>query len=78
MERAMTGMCIGEKRKVVIPPALGFGTGGRPSDGITGDQTLHYLVQLVDIFRPVPGPSWTDDDGLEIEVCLATERFIFF
>uniref|UniRef100_A0A0N5AMJ6 peptidylprolyl isomerase n=1 Tax=Syphacia muris TaxID=451379 RepID=A0A0N5AMJ6_9BILA len=68
MERAMTGMCIGEKRKVVIPPALGFGESGRKNDGISGGQTLHYLVQLVDIFRPVPGPSWTEKDGLKIEV----------
>uniref|UniRef100_A0AC35U914 Peptidylprolyl isomerase n=1 Tax=Rhabditophanes sp. KR3021 TaxID=114890 RepID=A0AC35U914_9BILA len=68
MDRAMTGMCIGEKRKVVIPGKLGFGTEGRERDGIKGDETLYYTVQLVDLFRPVPGKSWTDEDGLKIEV----------
>uniref|UniRef100_A0A7E4V2Y5 peptidylprolyl isomerase n=1 Tax=Panagrellus redivivus TaxID=6233 RepID=A0A7E4V2Y5_PANRE len=68
MDRAMTGMCIGEKRKVVIPGALGFGTSGRERDNIEADQVLYYTVQLVDLFRPVPGASWKEDDGLEIEV----------
>ncbi|KAL3990266.1 FKBP-type peptidyl-prolyl cis-trans isomerase family protein [Acanthocheilonema viteae] len=68
MDRAMTGMCIGEKRKVVIPAHLGFGDDGRDRDNIKGGQTLYYTVQLVDLFRPVPGDSWTDEDGLKIEV----------
>jgi FK506-binding protein 9/10 len=68
MDRAMTGMCIGEKRKVIIPGALGFGDAGRDRDAIKSDQTLYYTVQLVDLFRPVPGKSWKEDDGLEIEV----------
>ncbi|VDO70687.1 unnamed protein product, partial [Onchocerca flexuosa] len=68
MDRAMTGMCIGEKRKVVIPSHLGFGDDGRDRDNIKGGQTLYYTVQLVNLFRPVPGDSWTDDDGLKIEV----------
>jgi len=68
MDRAMTGMCIGEKRKVVIPGSLGFGDSGRDRDGIKGDQTLYYTVQLVDLFRPVPGKKWTEEDGLQIEV----------
>jgi len=68
MDRAITGMCIGEKRKVVIPSALGFGDKGRERDDIKGDQVLYYTVQLVDLFRPVPGPKWQDADGLSIEV----------
>uniref|UniRef100_A0A914RGQ7 peptidylprolyl isomerase n=1 Tax=Parascaris equorum TaxID=6256 RepID=A0A914RGQ7_PAREQ len=68
MDRAMMGMCIGEKRRVVIPPELGFGSRGRERDSIKGDQTLYYVVQLIDIFRPVLGAKWTEEDGLQIEV----------
>ncbi|KAK6759786.1 hypothetical protein RB195_021385 [Necator americanus] len=68
MDRAMTGMCIGEKRKVVIPGHLGFGSSGRERDSIEKDQTLYYTVQLVDIFRAVPGDKWETDEGITIEV----------
>lgn len=68
MDRAMTGMCIGEKRKVVIPGHLGFGDSGRERDNIVKDQTLYYTVQLVDLFRPVPGKKWETDEGITIEV----------
>ncbi|CAI4221725.1 unnamed protein product [Auanema sp. JU1783] len=67
MDRAMTGMCIGEKRKVVIPAALGFGDKGRERDAIEGDQVLYYTVQLVDLFRSVPGKTWTTEEGIIIE-----------
>ncbi|CAI2303658.1 unnamed protein product [Caenorhabditis sp. 36 PRJEB53466] len=67
MERAMTGMCVGEKRKVVIPGSLGFGSAGRERDSIKEDQTLYYTVQLVDLFRAVPGEKWTTDEGIVIE-----------
>ena len=67
MERAMTGMCKGEKRKVVIPGNLGFGAKGRERDNIKEDQTLYYTVQLVDLFRAVPGEKWTTDEGIVIE-----------
>ncbi|KAL3096401.1 hypothetical protein niasHS_004367 [Heterodera schachtii] len=42
--------------------------GLRRRDGIKSDQVLHYIVQLVDLFRPTPGPRWCEEDGLEIEV----------
>ncbi|PAV75011.1 hypothetical protein WR25_12871 [Diploscapter pachys] len=67
MDRAMTGMCIGEKRKVVIPGKLGFGDNGRERDAIKGDQTLYYTVQLVDLFRPNPGKKWETEEGITIE-----------
>ncbi|KAL6724677.1 hypothetical protein Aduo_019543 [Ancylostoma duodenale] len=68
MDRAMTGMCIGEKRKVVIPGHLGFGSSGRERDSIEKDQTLYYTVQLVDLFRAVPGEKWETKEGITIEV----------
>lgn len=68
MDRAMKGMCIGEKRKVVIPGDLGFGSAGRDRDSIQKDQTLYYTVQLVDLFRAVPGKKWETDEGVTIEV----------
>ncbi|EPB80469.1 peptidyl-prolyl cis-trans isomerase, FKBP-type [Ancylostoma ceylanicum] len=67
MDRAMTGMCIGEKRKVVIPGHLGFGSSGRERDSIEKDQTLYYTVQLVDLFRAVPGDKWETEEGITIE-----------
>ena len=70
MDRAMSGMCIGEKRKVVIPGALGFGDKGRDRDNIEKDQTLYYTVQLVDIFRAVPGKKWETEEGITIEVIM--------
>ncbi|KAK6034450.1 peptidyl-prolyl cis-trans isomerase, FKBP-type [Cooperia oncophora] len=63
MDRAMMGMCIGEKRKVVIPAKLGFS-----GDNALKDQTLYYTVQLVDLFRAVPGDKWETDEGITIEV----------
>ncbi|KAI6191688.1 Peptidylprolyl isomerase [Aphelenchoides bicaudatus] len=67
MDRAMEGMCIGEKRKVVIPPELGFSDKGRERDNLKEDQKLYYLVQLVDLFRPVPGEEWTTEEGIKIK-----------
>uniref|UniRef100_A0A0K0F0V8 peptidylprolyl isomerase n=1 Tax=Strongyloides venezuelensis TaxID=75913 RepID=A0A0K0F0V8_STRVS len=68
MERAMTGMCVGEIRKVIIPGHLGFGSEGRDNDKIQPNQTLYYKVQLIDIDRVTPGEEWVDDDGLRIKV----------
>lgn len=41
-------MCIGELRKLVIPPELGYGSSGVPPK-IPKDSTLIFHVELVDI-----------------------------
>ena len=42
-------MCIGEERRVTIPPLLGFGSRGSKVYGVPPDAVLEYTVKLVSI-----------------------------
>ncbi|VDN06117.1 unnamed protein product [Thelazia callipaeda] len=68
MDTAMTGMCEGERRRVVIPPREASEMDGHLVDGIASDATLYYLLELKSIQKYNPGERWLDDDGLQITV----------
>jgi len=47
-EQGVLGMCVGEKRKVVVPPELGYGDTGAPPD-IPPNAVLVFELDLIKI-----------------------------
>jgi len=56
-DQGLSGMCQGDKRKLTIPPELGYGSRGAGGD-IPGGATLIFEVQLVGIDH---GEQYTDE-----------------
>lgn len=48
-DAGLYGMCVGERRRLLIPPVLAYGSTGLPRRGIPPDATLQYDVTLVSI-----------------------------
>ncbi|GAB1609776.1 FK506-binding protein 2-like [Argonauta hians] len=52
-EQGVKGMCVGEKRKLLIPPHLAYGKSGRPPV-IPPDATLRFETLLVKVIKSKP------------------------
>ncbi|KAM4644202.1 peptidyl-prolyl cis-trans isomerase FKBP11 [Amazona ochrocephala] len=50
LEQSLMDMCVGEKRRVIIPPHLAYGKRGSPPS-IPGDAVLRFEVELVALSR---------------------------
>lgn len=54
-DQGLSDMCVGEKRKLTVPPSLGYGDQGA-GDVIPGGATLHFDVELLSI-NEAPAPQ---------------------
>lgn len=59
MDKALQGVCVGERRRVTVPPHLGYGENGT-GELIPGSAVLIFSVHIIDIHNP--------KDGLDIKV----------
>ncbi|XP_018412101.1 PREDICTED: peptidyl-prolyl cis-trans isomerase FKBP10 isoform X1 [Nanorana parkeri] len=57
LDRGILGMCVNERRKLVVPPHLGYGSIGVPGM-IPADATLYFDIILVDV--------WNKKDDIQI------------
>jgi len=49
-DQALVGQTVGSQLLVIVPPALGYGATGNTSAGITGTDTLVFVVDILDAF----------------------------
>ncbi|KAM9744967.1 peptidyl-prolyl cis-trans isomerase FKBP10-like [Menidia menidia] len=51
MDRALLGLCVGEKRRVTVPPHLAYGEAG-VGDFIPGSAVLIFDIHVIDFHNP--------------------------
>ncbi|HSY15578.1 MAG TPA: FKBP-type peptidyl-prolyl cis-trans isomerase [Jatrophihabitantaceae bacterium] len=51
-DKALVGKKVGSRVVLTIPPADGYGTAGQPSVGITGTDTLVFVIDLIAAYGP--------------------------
>ncbi len=54
VDAALLGAAVGSRILVIVPPADGFGSTGSPSSGVSGTDTVVYVV---DILATTPAPA---------------------
>uniref|UniRef100_A0A8C8ILY6 peptidylprolyl isomerase n=1 Tax=Oncorhynchus tshawytscha TaxID=74940 RepID=A0A8C8ILY6_ONCTS len=67
LDEGLRGMCVGERRTVIIPPHLGHGEKG--ATGVPGSAVLHFELELMDLQKGVPEGYlfvWVEDAPLEL------------
>jgi len=52
-DQGLLDMCVGEKRKLIVPPSLGYGEQGA-GEVIPGGATLHFDVEMLSINEAPP------------------------
>lgn len=57
-DQGIVDMCIGEKRSLVVPPELGYGSKG--SGKIPGDATLRFEIECLNVRDSSPGSLLPD------------------
>ncbi|KAG9350113.1 hypothetical protein JZ751_026466 [Albula glossodonta] len=67
LDEGLQGMCVGEKRVVIIPPHLGHGENG--ASGVPGSAVLHFELEMLAIQKGVPQGYlfvWLEDSPPEL------------
>ncbi|KAI3940917.1 hypothetical protein MKW92_007435 [Papaver armeniacum] len=65
LEIGITGMRVGDKRKITIPPSMAYGPQGRKN--VPPESWVEYTIKLLSISNSVP-PLFSDEQGSNVEV----------